>query len=184
VPIEALSLASLDYLAAFDLKCICVSNTGRVYTTKNPAGASLAYWCRASDTDKVAKAAWFSGDVPEAARRLQIAVTPHSVVAKRTADRTAALDNAIAEAIDAGVLRRFNSEYRSRRLAAKRNGQRFISYGQALGKLRSVIAGAVASGGKIPTRSFVAVFEDPPAGFVDKAKSPRDGPWCVRRGSA
>jgi hypothetical protein len=43
---------------------------------------------------------WFTGDIPEAARRLQIAITPHSVVAKRTADRTAKINDAISEAID------------------------------------------------------------------------------------
>jgi hypothetical protein len=39
-------------------------------------------------------------NIPEAARRLQIAITPHSVVAKRTADRTAKINDAISEAID------------------------------------------------------------------------------------
>jgi hypothetical protein len=76
-----------------------------------------------------------NGDVPAAASRLGLSVTPHDVVLRRVGERTAALDKAIAEAIDAGTLKRFNSEYRKRRLAAKQGGKPFMSS-----------AGAVAPG--------------------------------------
>jgi len=108
------------------------------------------------------------------------AVTAHDVVLRRVGERTAALDKAISEAVDAGVLKRFNSEYRKRRLQAKQGGQRFMSYSEAQARLRKVIADAVASGGRIP-RSFVAaVFEESgAAGFVSKAISPSRGRPCV-----
>ena len=179
--IEPLSYASLDYLKSFDLAAVAVSPSGRVYVCRDPKGASMAWWCRASDADQIAHVAWMNGDVPGAAHRLGLTVTPHDVVVRRVGERTAKIDEAIKSAISDEVLKEFNAQYRSRRLAAKRDGQRFISYGQALVKLRKVVADAVASGGKIPTRSFVAaVFEYPaPAGFVSNAKSPRDGRPCV-----
>ena len=96
--IEPLSPASLDYLYAFDLRAVCVSQTGRVYVSKNPAGASLARWCKSDAAAKLADAAWRSADVPTAAHRCGIAITPHSVVLKRVAARTERIDAAIAKA--------------------------------------------------------------------------------------
>lgn len=119
--IEPLSVASLDYLRSFNLKCIALSKTGRVFTCDNPAGMAHAWWAKADDADRIA-AAWSTGNVPGAAAKLGLVATPHAVVAKRTADRTAKLDDAIAEATDAGVLKQLNSEYRRRRLGAKRAG--------------------------------------------------------------
>jgi hypothetical protein len=81
-------------------------------------------------------------------------------VAKRTADRTAKIDATIKEAIDAGILREFNSQYRQRRLAAKKAGQRFMGYSEALRRLRATVAESVAKDGTIP-KSFIAeVFDE------------------------
>ena len=103
--IEPLSYAGLDYLRAFDLACIAISPTSRVYVCKNPQGAVAAWWCKAADADQIANVAWTNADVPGAAHRLGLTVTPHAVVARRVGERTAAIDSAIAEAIDAGVPR-------------------------------------------------------------------------------
>jgi hypothetical protein len=85
-------------------------------------------------------------------------------VCRRVGERTAALDKAITEAIDAGVLKQFNTQYRQRRLEAKKNGQPFMSYSEAMRRLRAIVADSVASGRKDPKipRSFVSVFDDPP----------------------
>ena len=77
---------------------------------------------------------------------------------RRLAEKTEALDKAIAEAIDAGTLRTLNRTYRERRLAAKRDGEPFMPYSQALAKLRAVIADSVARG-EIP-KSFASVFDE------------------------
>jgi hypothetical protein len=167
--IEPLSAASLDYLAAFNLACVAVSPTGRVFVSRNPSGASLAWWAKADDADKIAKAAWRTGDVPEAARRLGLTVMPHSVVAKRTADRTTKIDETIAEAIDHGVLQTFNREYRKRRLQAKRNGQGFMPYSQALAKLRAVIAKSVAAGAAVVRRRRVRRSPAQPLGALARS---------------
>ena len=76
-----------------------------------------------------------NGDVPGAAHRLGLTMTAHDVVLGRVAEKTAALDKAIAEAIDAGVLKQFNTQYRQRRLEAKKNGQPFMSYSEAMRRL-------------------------------------------------
>ena len=75
--IEPLSVASLDYLRSFNLKCIAVSKSGRVFTCNNPAGASGAWWCKADDVDRIAAIAWSTGDVPSAAAKLGLVATPH-----------------------------------------------------------------------------------------------------------
>jgi hypothetical protein len=134
--IQPLSAVERDYLSAFNLTCVAISPSGRVYVSHNPVGASLAWWCRAADAGQVARVAWMDGDVPGAAQRLGVTVTAHAVVAARVKERTAKIDQAIAAAINAGVLQQFNAEYRKRRLAAKRDGKHFMSYAEALRRLR------------------------------------------------
>jgi hypothetical protein len=157
--IEPLSYASLDYLKSFDLRCICVSSSGRVYVSRDPKGASAAWWTKAEHADQIAHVAWTNADVPGAAARLGLTVTAHEIVCRRVAERTAKIDEEIARAIDGKVLKQFNSTYRQRRLEAKRNGQHFMPYSEALRRLRATVATSVAQGGTIP-RSFAAsVFE-------------------------
>jgi hypothetical protein len=158
--IESLSYAALDYLKSFGVVAVAVSPSGRVFVSRDPKGAVAAWWCRSEHADAVANASWMNADVCAAAQRLGVAITPHDVVLRRVGERTAALDKAIAEAIDAGVLKQFNSEYRKRRLQAKQSGQRFMSYSEAQARLRKVVADAVAKDGTI-SKSFVdAVFDE------------------------
>ena len=160
MPVEPLSYSALDYLKSFGVVAVAVSPSGRVFVSRDPKGAAAAWWTK---SDQIANASWMNGDVPGAAARLGLTVTAHDTVLRRVAEKTAALDKAIAEAIDAGTLKAFNSEYRKRRLQAKRDGKPFMPYSQALAKLRKTVAESVAKGGKVPTRSFAAeVFDDPP----------------------
>jgi hypothetical protein len=108
--IESLSLAGLDYLRAFNLACIAISPTGRVYVSHNPAGASLAWWCRAEDADKIADLAQATGDVPGAASRLRVQLTEHAKLIARVRERTERIDAAIAQAKADGLLQRFHQE--------------------------------------------------------------------------
>ena len=157
--IEPLSYASLDYLKSFDLRCVCVSSSGRVYVSRDPKGASAAWWTKAEHADQIAHVAWMNGDVPGAASRLGLTVTPHSVVCRRVGERTAALDKAIAEAIDSGTLKAFNAEYRKRRLQAKQSGQPFMNYQTAQAKLRRVVTEMVSRGGLITQSLIAGVFD-------------------------
>jgi hypothetical protein len=158
--VEPLSVAGLDYLRSFNLKCVAVSKTGRVFTCNNPAGAVAAWWCKRDDAFAIANASWANGDVPGAAHRLGLTVTPHSVVAKRTADRTAKIDEALKQALDEGVLKMFNAEFRKRRLAAKRAGRRFMSYHAAHERLRRVVTEMVAKGGLVTQSLIAGVFDE------------------------
>jgi hypothetical protein len=158
MPIESLSPSARDYLAAFDLAAVAVSLTGRVFISKNPAGASQAFWCKAADADKVATAAWNNADVMEAARRLHIVVTPPPILAARVKARTERIELAIAQAKADGLLQKFHQEYRARRLKAKARDEPFLSFGEAERRLRKLIADSIADGGTIP-QSFTEVFD-------------------------
>ena len=91
--ITPLSRDSLAYIAAFDLRCICVTSSGRIFTAKNPqAGTAGAWWCKADDADRIAAIAWSTGDVPGAAAKLGIVATPHEIVVRRVQARTARIE--------------------------------------------------------------------------------------------
>jgi hypothetical protein len=93
--IESLSPSARDYLDSFNLFAVAISVTGRVFISKNPAGASKAYWCKsAAGAEQIAKAAWNNGDIAEAARRLGVTTTPHPILAARVKARTAKIDEA------------------------------------------------------------------------------------------
>jgi hypothetical protein len=156
--IQPLSPSALDYLRAFNLAAVAISPTGRVFTSRNPVGASAAFWCRADEADKVANAAWHRGDIAEAARRLHIAVTPHPILAARVKARTERIEVAIAQAKADGLMQQFHQEYKQRRLKAKAHGAPFMSFGEAERRLRRVIADSIAAGGTIP-QSFTEVFD-------------------------
>jgi hypothetical protein len=158
MPIKSLSPSARDYLAAFDLAAVAILPTGRVFISKNPTGASAAFWWRAGEADKVANAAWHRGDIAEAARRLHVAVTPHPILVVRVAARTRRIDEVIAQAKADGQMVAFHQAYKERRLKAKASGQPFMSFTEAERKLRKLIADSIAAGGTIP-QSFTAVFD-------------------------
>ena len=135
--------------------------SGRIFITDNPKGAAAAFWCRAADASRVAEAAWQVGDIMAAGQRCGVALTPHAVVLRRTAERVSKIDEVIAAGIDAGVLKKFNGTYRARRLQARQRGESFMSYSEALRRLRVLLAKSVARGGEIP-KSFSAVFDERP----------------------
>jgi hypothetical protein len=157
--IEPLSVSSLDYLRSFNLKCIALSKTGRLFTCDNPAGAVCAWWAKADDIDRIAAIAWPSGDVPGAAAKLGLVATPHSVVAKRTAERTARIEAALQQALNEGTLKMFNREFGRRRLEAQRAGRKFMTYQTAHTKLRRVVTEMVSRGGLVTQSLIASVFD-------------------------
>lgn len=159
--IQPLSRKSLAYIAAFDLRCICITSSGRVYTARSPTiGVVGAWWCKADDADRIAAVAWSTGDVQSAASQLRIALTPHETVLRRVGERVNKIDEAVRAAVDGGVLKEFNAQYRQRRLAARKAGKSFMSYSEALRRLRATVADAVAKDGTI-SKSFIAgVFDE------------------------
>ena len=84
---------SLANVAALGIRCIFVTSSGRIFTTKNPqAGTAGAWWTKSEDADKVAALAWSTGDVPGAAAELGIVATPHEIVVRRVQARTARIE--------------------------------------------------------------------------------------------
>lgn len=126
--IQPLTTVERDYVAAFDLAAVCVSPTGKVFVSNSLRDTALAWWCKAKDAKLVAKAAKATGDVPAAAARCGIKLTPHALVLERVQQRSAKIELAIERAMDAGVLHQFNAEYRRRRLEAQRAGRGFMPY--------------------------------------------------------
>jgi len=156
--ISRLSATSRDYLSAFNLRAVAVSPTGHVYISTNPTGASVAWWCKAEDAKRILKDAQKTGDVPGIAARYGIRLTAHAHVLERVQQRTAKIDAAIEQAIDAGVLKQFNDEYRRRRLEAKRAGKGFMAYGIAQARLRKAVTAMVARGGLVTESLIGGVF--------------------------
>ena len=101
------------YVAAFDLTSIAVTRDGRLIVTRNPAGATAAWWCPAREASRVVRhARRDSGDVEAAARALGVPVTVHHVAIQRAGAAVARIDAALVEAQRSGLLRFFNAEYR------------------------------------------------------------------------
>jgi hypothetical protein len=75
----------IDYIAAFDRAAVCRYADGRLGVTRNPAGTAAAWWCEAAKAGPVIRAARqrSSGDIPEAARVLGIALAEHATVLAR-----------------------------------------------------------------------------------------------------
>jgi hypothetical protein len=158
--IQPLSPVEIDYLAAFGVTAVCVSHTGRVFTSENPRHASQVFWCKSTDAERVADLAQRNGGIVGAASRLQVQLTEHVKLIARVRERTGRIEAALREALSEGTLHAFNQEYRKRRLAALAEGVPFMSYSEALRRLRKVVADAVAKDGMIPQSFVTAVFDD------------------------
>jgi hypothetical protein len=156
--IQPLSPVERDYLAAFGVTAVCVSRTGKVFTSENPRDASQVFWCSSTDAERVVDLAQRNGDIVGAASRLQVQLTEHAKLIARVQERTARIEAVLAQAKADGLLRRFHQEYKRRRLAAKARGAQFMSFGEAERRLRKLIADSVAAGGTIP-QSFTEVFD-------------------------
>jgi hypothetical protein len=156
--IQPLSPVEIDYLAAFGVTAVCVSHTGRVFTSENPRHASQVFWCKSTDAERVADLAQRNGDVPGAASRLQVQLTEHAKLIANVRQRTERIDAALREAKADGLLARFHQEYKQRRLEAKARGAQFMGFGEAERKLRKLMPDSIAAGGTIP-QSFTEVFD-------------------------
>jgi hypothetical protein len=157
--IRPLSTVCRDYVTAFDLSAVATAATGRIFLSQNPAKATSAYWCTAGEARRVARVAKESGDIVGAAKELHVHLTPHERLIERTVARTARIEQVLETATHEGWLKFFNAEYRKRRLAARRNGKRFMSYECASRKLRQAIARCLANGGIISPALVTQVFE-------------------------
>jgi len=149
MPIDKLDPAVAHYLHAWNAKAVAVSPTGKVYATTDPTGANLAFWCVEKDAARLARAAEATGDVVGAAKRLGVRLTEHTKVVERARVRSVALDTAMRQAQEAGLLQTFNRLYRQHRLAAFRQGKHFMPYPMAKARLTNALVEVIAKGGAV-----------------------------------
>jgi hypothetical protein len=160
--IPPLSTVECDYLGAFHVAAICTSRTGKIFVSDNPGKdkATSAFWCLRTDARRVTDLAQRNGDIRGAAERLGIPLTTHERLLERVQPRTREMENILRLALDEGVLKSFNREFRERRLAAKVVRAPFMSYAVAHRKLRRTVLEAVARGGLLEHSLIEAVFDD------------------------
>jgi hypothetical protein len=156
--IKSLSPAVREYLAAFALVAIARTRDGRWVTVRDPAGMMDAWWLPAKAVGVVFKRIIELSEDPEtAAVRLGIVVTEHSLVLARVEAAIARIDDGVARAKSAGLLKEFNQQYRAHRLAAEARGARFMPYRVAQARLRRALGKAAAGG--ITTGVIASVFD-------------------------
>jgi hypothetical protein len=157
--IAPLSHSARDYVRAFDLTCIALWRDGRLGVSRNPTGAEAAWWCPAKAAGAIVRAANANGrDVAAAAAQLHTALTDHAIVAQRVEAAVSRIDGGLNIAKQRGDLVFFNRQYKARRAAAQARGCGFMTYGQALRRLRKAVAKAIADGGAITQSLMLSVF--------------------------
>jgi hypothetical protein len=123
--------------------------------TRDPRGASAAWWLAADKAGAVVKCARSNGgDVVAAARALNVDLTEHAIVLERVGAAVHRIKEKLEFLQRTGGLAMFNAAYRAHRLAAEAAGLKFMPYPVALARLRRVLAG-VTAGGKLPDLELV-----------------------------
>ena len=144
-----------QYIARFSITSIAVWADGRIKVTRDPHGATSAYWCRACDAKAIVRLARrnratfradgdYSAAVLDAARSLRLGVTPHDRMVARVTNAVASIEASFTTARQDGRLSWFNRAYRERRIEAGARGERYMTYPQAERKLRGASAGVGA----------------------------------------
>jgi hypothetical protein len=145
-----------DYLAEFQLAAISRTRDGRWVTVRDPGGMENAWWCAARSIGRVFKRVVDGEDPEAAAAALGVTLTNHATVLARAADAAGRIADGLTRAQAEGLLKDFNREYRIRRLAAAERGKRFMSYDQAMARLRRALAQAAAGH---PAALMTCVFD-------------------------
>ena len=135
-----------DYLATFDVRAIFVAPNGDVRVGLDPGVAYAAWWTGRRDAHRVARRArgMVPIDIPAAAVQLGIPLTEHATAMPRARAAVVRINAVLAAAHDRGDLKFFNSEYHRRCVAARAAGERFMSYAEAMRRLRRELAGVAA----------------------------------------
>jgi hypothetical protein len=68
------------FIAAHKLTAICISRTGRIYTSSDPQGATACFWIPVHAADELSRRVWDGEDVEVAAHRMQIKPLLHPVM--------------------------------------------------------------------------------------------------------
>ena len=157
-----------DYLSSFGLFAIAHYRNGRYAAVPDPVGAATAHWCKAEAARALVRVLRRDGgDVADAARKHDIAVTEHSVAVARATVAVARIEAGLDQARRSGVLAKINSEYKRRRTEAAAEGEPFPSYTSVLQQLRQTFAN-VAAGQPMPSDLVTAVFASKEGSLKDE----------------
>jgi hypothetical protein len=152
---------AVEYLAACGATAITVidrDGNASIIIGKTATGIVAArWWIAAQDAQRVASGARrLAGEgaevseVIEAVQRsagsLRAALTPDEVAIRRAADSMMRLDAKIEAMKRDGTLRDFGARYKAARMRAKSEGRGYLSYNQALSRLKKLLIPALTSG--------------------------------------
>jgi hypothetical protein len=144
-----------NYLFTFGSTAIALQANGVVTLTANPAGAVQAWWLKRSDSKRLLDECRVRGDIEQAAKRLRISLTEHSIALMRTDKALAQIDTILDGTQENGGLKQFNALYKRKRLQALAAGRTFVPYTTARARLQRALIEAVADGSQGRPLSFV-----------------------------
>jgi hypothetical protein len=157
--LPALPRAIKDYAASFNIVAVCAYRDGRIGVSRDPVGATAAWWVEAELAGGlIRQVRQNGGDIPTTAQKLGVLLTDHSTVLTRASAATSRIENALSQAQARGDLKFFNAAYKRRRAEAKRAGKSFMSYAQARERLARAIASTAAEGGTVKAKLIAGVF--------------------------
>jgi hypothetical protein len=153
--------AATDYLAASGALPISIIEADGVCTFRlkvDPAAIST-HWVREAEAVVVIKSArQLAGKTPDAdaavaalhraAGDQRITLTPHATAMERAGSVAKRLDDYLGGMRGTGVLREFNCEFKRRRTEAAEGGSGFMTYKNALARLRVTLIPLRMSGGQ------------------------------------
>jgi hypothetical protein len=174
--IEGGHRAALVYLQASGARAISISiidvdGVAEVHAGAKPAGNAVAVlW-----TPRAKGIAWharqIAGERPsaeqlveavhQAATQCRVTLTDHATAITRASAAAAKLDDVMEEMRRSGQLVAFNNVYKARRQASKSIGRGFMSFPQAMGRLKQALIPVLAQGGDPHAAApglFAAIF--------------------------
>jgi hypothetical protein len=130
------------YLAAFSMAAVTVQGE-RIIAYHRPAdipgSVDWIGWLRATDAERVVRRAVGFGKITDAANAVRAAARVDDLLTLVRA-ATQRIANEVETARMAGYLKGFNHRYKTLRLQAQSDGRPFMSYSQAVRKLRGALA--------------------------------------------
>jgi hypothetical protein len=166
MPTIVLTSETCRYLAAFSIAAITVQGD-RIVAYHRPAdipgSVDWIGWLRAADAERVVRRAQGFGKITDAAnavraaaRDIGVGLTAHDDLLTRVRAATQRIANEVETARMAGYLKDFNHRYKTLRLRAQSEGRPFMSYSQAVRKLRGALATSAASRSSAATKAATA----------------------------
>jgi hypothetical protein len=150
--VKYLAASGATPISVVDRDGVCSIVTGKITGT-----VATRWWIATQDAVRVASAARRlvgagadAAEVMAAVQRsaglLKATLTPDEIAIRRAADAMVRLDVLINKMKHDGTLREFNSTYKAKRAAAKAEARGYMSYGNAIARLKLALIPGLQSG--------------------------------------